>query len=140
MKGLFERDVIAMGKNRVFLAVMVVLCACYAVSDMYITGVLLMPMLFATVCGAMVRDRTPVGKAGMFQGLRIVGQVLVPGVVGPAIGAAVLKNAETIANNDGTSSFIPNQNIFLAALAVIAVLAIALIPIIRLLKKEKTDA
>ena len=56
MKGLFERDVIAMGKNRVFLAVMVVLCACYAVSDMYITGVLLMPMLFATVCGAMVRN------------------------------------------------------------------------------------
>ena len=125
------------------------LCAGYLVlfffrqTALVFIGSLLMMCGYLTgmaVFGAMVRDRTPVGKAGMFQGLRIVGQVLVPGVVGPAIGAAVLKNAETIANNDGTSSFIPNQNIFLAALAVIAVLAIALIPIIRLLKKEKTDA
>ena len=92
------------------------------------------------VFGAMVRDRTPIGKAGMFQGLRIVGQVLVPGVIGPAIGAAVLKNAEQIVNNDGTTSFIPNQNIFLAALAVIAVLGVTLIPSVRLLKKEKADA
>jgi hypothetical protein len=51
----------------------------------------------------------------MFQGLRIVGQVLIPGIIGPAIGAAVLKGAEVITNSDGTTSFIPNRNIFLAA-------------------------
>ncbi|MBQ4065119.1 MAG: MFS transporter, partial [Clostridia bacterium] len=76
--------------------------------------------------GAMLRDRTPVGKAGMFQGLRIVAQVLIPGIVGPAIGAAVLKNAETVVNNDGTTSFIPNQNISLAALIVAAALVLML--------------
>jgi hypothetical protein len=38
----------------------------------------------------------------------------------------VLKNAEMKLNNDGTMSFIPNQNIFLAALAVIVLLAIVL--------------
>jgi hypothetical protein len=57
------------------------------------------------VFGAMVRDNTPVNKTGMFQGLRICGQVLIPGVIGPAIGAAVLKNAPQILNSDGTYSF-----------------------------------
>ncbi len=80
----------------------------------------------SAVFGAMLRDRTPVGKAGMFQGLRIVAQVLIPGIVGPAIGAAVLKNAETVVNNDGTTSFIPNQNIYLAALIVAAALVLML--------------
>ena len=74
------------------------------------------------VFGASIRDYTPVGKAGMFQGLRIFSQVLVPGVIGPAIGAAVLKNAEKVINNDGTESFLPNANIFLAALVAAAVL------------------
>lgn len=76
------------------------------------------------VFGAMIRDYTPENKAGMFQGLRIVGQVLIPGVIGPALGAAVLKNAEQVVNNDGTVSFIPNQNIFAAAL-VVAILLVA---------------
>ena len=87
--------------------------------------------------GAMVRDRTPEGKAGLFQGQRIIAQVLIPGVVGPAIGAAVLKNADTIVNSDGTTSFIPNQNIFLAAFAAGIVTWLVLIPLFRLVKKEK---
>ena len=76
------------------------------------------------VFGAAIRDKTPIGMAGRFQGLRIVGQVLIPGVIGPAIGAAVLKNAELVVNNDGTTSFLPNENIFLAA-AVAAVITLA---------------
>ena len=67
------------------------------------------------VFGARIRDCTPQGMAGRFQGLRIIGQVLIPGVVGPAISARVLKGAETILNDDGTTSFIPNANVFLAA-------------------------
>ena len=86
--------------------------------------------------GAIVRDKTPAGKAGMFQGLRIVGQVLIPGVIGPAIGAAVLKNAETILNDDGTTSFIPNRNIFLAAFIAAIFIWVVLIPLFKKLKKE----
>ena len=89
------------------------------------------------VLGAMIRERTPENTAGMFQGLRIVAQVLIPGVVGPAIGAAVLKNADTIVNTDGTTSFIPNENIFLAAFVAGVVMLLALLPLLRLLKKEK---
>lgn len=71
------------------------------------------------VFGALIRDFTPENKAGMFQGLRIVGQVLVPGTVGAAIGAFVLKNAETVIGDDGRESFIPNENIFAAAFVVL---------------------
>ncbi|MBR2388807.1 MAG: MFS transporter [Clostridia bacterium] len=78
------------------------------------------------VFGAKIRDLTPFGKAGMFQGVRIFSQVLVPGIVGPFIGKTVLANAQTIENNDGTTSFIPNVNIFAAALIVAIILSIIL--------------
>ena len=78
------------------------------------------------VFGAKIRDLTPIGKSGMFQGVRIFSQVLVPGVIGPFIGKTVLANAEKIINNDGTESFVPNENIFIAALAAIAVLVLFL--------------
>ena len=87
------------------------------------------------VFGAMLRDYTPQNRAGMFQGLRIVGQVLIPGIVGPAIGAWVLRDAQMIVNDDGTSSFIPNENIFLAALIAAALIIIVLIPLFSRLKK-----
>ena len=87
------------------------------------------------VLGAKIRTHTPENKSGMFQGLRIVGQVLIPGVVGPAIGAAVLKNAETILNDDGTTSFVPNENIFLVALVVILFIWAVLVPLFRKEKK-----
>ena len=92
------------------------------------------------VFGAMLRDYTPPHRAGMFQGLRIVGQVLVPGIIGPAIGAAVLRGAGTVLNGDGTTSFVPNRNIFLAALiAAVAVLPV-LAAVFALQRKEKKNA
>ena len=86
------------------------------------------------VLGAKVRAHTPENRSGMFQGLRIFAQVLIPGVVGPAVGAAILKNADTIVNTDGTTSFVPNANIFMGALIVIVFAWLVMIP---LLKKEK---
>ena len=88
------------------------------------------------VFGAVIRDHTPEGRAGMFQGLRIVGQVLIPGIVGPAIGAWVLRNADTIEKDDGTISFIPNENIFLAALVAAAVLGLFLALLLRIMKNK----
>ena len=89
------------------------------------------------VFGAMIRDCTPTGKAGMFQGLRIVGQVLIPGIIGPMIGAKVLQNAEKIVNDDGTTSFIPNENIFMAALIAAFVLFVALIVQFAIMKRKE---
>lgn len=91
------------------------------------------------VFGARIRDLIPENKAGMLQGVRIFSQVLIPGIVGPFIGKTVLKNAEMIQNSDGTESFVPNADIFLAALLVIVLLAIILLlPRIINRKKEKT--
>ena len=104
----------------VFLASLIMMCGYLG------TGAML---------GAKVRTHTPESKSGMFQGLRIFGQVLIPGVIGPAIGAAVLKNAQTILNDDGTTSFVPNENIFLVALIAILFAWVTLIP---LFKKEKS--
>ena len=91
------------------------------------------------VFGAAIRDRIPAGRAGMFQGVRIFSQVLVPGVIGPFIGKLVLANAETIVNSDGTESFIPSAGIFLAALAV-AVVLIAVLLLFGRGRKEKHHA
>lgn len=91
------------------------------------------------VFGAMLRDYTPENRSGMFQGLRIVGQVLVPGIIGPAIGAAVLKNADTVLNDDGTYSFIPNQNIFLAAFVAACVIWLILAVVFKLTKNTKEN-
>ena len=88
------------------------------------------------VFGAVIRDHTPEGRAGMFQGLRIAGQVLIPGIVGPAIGAWVLRYAETVIGDDGTESFIPNQNIFLAALIAALVLGLFLALLLYIMKKK----
>ena len=94
----------------------------------YLTGM--------AVFGAMIRDNTPENKAGALQGLRIVGQVLIPGIIGPMIGAAVLSNAETITANDGTTSFVPNENIFIAALIALLVCAVTVL----LIKTKSQEA
>lgn len=91
------------------------------------------------VWGARIRDLTPVGKAGMLQGVRIFSQVLVPGVVGPAIGAWILRDAEKIVNSDGTESFIPNENIFLGALVAAMVAYLVLVLCRKVGKKEENS-
>ena len=106
----------------VFLGTLIMLCG-------YLAGM--------AVFGAMLRDNTPHNKAGMFQGQRIIAQVLIPGIIGPYIGAAILKNADTIVNSDGTTSFIPNANIFLGAFVAGLVLIVSLLP---LLKTKKTGS
>ena len=107
-----------------------------------------LPVFFGSLCmmmgylssnaifGAMMRTYTPPEQVGLFQGLRIVAQVLVPGVIGPAIGAAVLKNAELVVNGDGTTSFLPNANIWLAAFAAGVVLCGLLALLFARLKKD----
>ena len=76
--------------------------------------------------GAQLRNHTPEHMAGRFQGLRILSQVLIPGIIGPQIGAWVLRDAPTVSNSDGTTSFLPSADIFLAALTVLLVVIAAL--------------
>lgn len=92
----------------VFIGSLLMMCG-------YLTGM--------SVFGAQIRDLIPEGRAGRFQGVRIIGQVFIPGLIGPAISARVLKNAQQIRNSDGTYSFLPHAGIFLAALITAIALA-----------------
>ena len=92
----------------------------------YLTGM--------SIFGAMIRTQIPEHRAGQYQGIRIIGQVLIPGIIGPSIGAAVLKNADTVVNSDGTTSFIPNENIFLAAFLAAAAVLLVLAGIFRFIR------
>ena len=90
------------------------------------------------VFGAVIRDNIPENKAGMFQGLRIVGQVLIPGVIGPIFGAMILSGAKEELIN-GTLTFIPNEYIFLGALVVDIVLALGLGALFLLKGKKRNE-
>ena len=136
------------GFRRSVLPALGMLCAGYVLlyffrsTALVFAGSLLMMCGYlsgSAVFGAVIRDYTPEGRAGMFQGLRIVGQVLIPGVIGPAIGAWVLRNAETVIGDDGTEAFVPNQNIFLAALIAAVVLGLFLALLLRIMKKSASE-
>ena len=121
------------------MAGFVVLYFCETTVPVFIGSLLMMCGYLSgmAVFGAVLRDHTPENKAGMFQGQRIVGQVLIPGIIGPAIGAAVLQNAKTILNDDGTTSFIPNEKIFLAAFVAACVIFLALWPLFRKMREDR---
>ncbi len=103
----------------------VLLYLCKATLPVFLGSLLMMSGYLAgmAVFGATIRDHTPEGEAGKLQGVRIFCQVFIPGIIGPYIGKTVLRNAETVLNNDGTSSFLPNENIFLAALIALILIA-----------------
>ena len=141
--GLYGKVYDSKGFRTAVIPTLLLLMAGYVV--LYLTrttvpvflGSLLMMMGFlgtGAMLGAKVRTHTPANKSGMFQGLRICAQVLIPGIVGPAIGARVLRNADTIVNNDGTTSFIPNETIFLWAFIAGLFTWLVLIPLFQ--KKE----
>ena len=95
----------------------------------YLTGM--------SVFGAKIRDLIPENRAGQFQGVRIIGQVFIPGLIGPFIGSAVLRNAEVITNSDGTTSFLPNRSIWLAAFIVAVILCLVMEIIRRITEQRK---
>ena len=92
-------------------------------------------MVSVAVFGAKIRDYTPAGKAGLFQGIRMIGMVLIPMVTGPYIGRGLSEiNAQYYTNEFNQPTLLPNKYIFLGTLAV---LLLTLVPVIILLRKEK---
>lgn len=81
-------------------------------------------MVVSACCSGLIRDYTPAGKAGLFQGIRIVFQVLLPMVTGPYIGAAVIRGTGMTYEDLGTVKQVPTAEIFLAAAAALVLLAI----------------
>ena len=93
-------------------------------------------MMLSAALSATIRDWTPKDKVGHFQGIRMIFAVLLPMIVGPALGAAVIrKSAETYVEL-GQIKSVPTPGIYLAAAAV---LLFAAIPVILLRNREKEN-
>ena len=83
--------------------------------------------------GATVKDFIPEGKAGLFQGIRMIFAVMLPMVIGPVIGDKACQSAaQTIINEAGAEVIVPAKNMFLWA-GIVCIFA--LIPLYFLVKK-----
>lgn len=90
-------------------------------------------MLLTAALTAQIRTMTPPDKAGHFQGIRMIFGVMLPMIIGPAIGAAVIRgNAQTYVEL-GQVKTVPTPGIFLAAGAVLLLL---IVPVTLLRRKE----
>ena len=83
-------------------------------------------MVLSACLQGMIRDYTPEHKAGQFQGIRILFQVLVPMVTGPYIGSAVIRHGGETYTDLGVVKEVPTPEIFLASALVLLLIAIPL--------------
>ena len=89
-------------------------------------------MLVTAALSGLIRDLTPEGKAGHFQGIRMIFGVLLPMILGPAIGAAVIRSSDSTYVELGVTKTVPTPGIFLAAAAVL----VLTVPFVLALKKR----
>ena len=98
----------------------------------------------SALTGAIVRDYTPTEDTGKLQGVRMIFFVLIPMLLGPAIGNGINalrgeRISDTTSADTMTTLFIPAPEIFLAA-AVVALLMLALIPLLsRITARSKAE-
>ena len=99
-------------------------------------------MLVTAILNAVIRDRTPAGKVGHFQGIRMIFGVLLPMVIGPSVGAAVIRGSDSTYVELGVVKTVPTPAIFLAAAAVLLLLLPLTIKMNRLdsVRKKVEDA
>lgn len=98
-------------------------------------------IFISALTGSLVRDNTPEEAVGRLQGVRMVFSVLIPMLLGPAIGNGINKSLGSRLENAGadamTTEYIPAPEIFLAG-AICTLLIFALIPFLsRFSRKER---
>ncbi len=90
-------------------------------------------IFISALTGSVVRDHTPEGAVGKLQGVRMVFSVLIPMLIGPAIGNSVNKALGQRLENAGadamTTEYIPAPEIFLVG-ALTTLLIFALLPLL----------
>lgn len=114
------------------------LIAMYFVRNMtavIIAGCVMMSgyMLVTAILNALIRDHTPEGKAGHFQGIRMIFAVLIPMLIGPRIGALAIRGSDSTYVELGVTKTVPTPAIYLAAALV---LLTVIVPVI-FLRRER---
>lgn len=94
-------------------------------------------MMMAAALGANIRDWTPSDKAGHFQGIRMIFAVLLPMIIGPSIGAAVISGSSSTYVELGQVKTVPTPDIYIAAAVILLLVAV---PVFFLKRREKKEA
>ncbi|HNY93537.1 MAG TPA: MFS transporter [Flexilinea sp.] len=91
-------------------------------------GIIMMSgyMMISATLSALIRDFTPPGKVGVFQGVRMIFTVMLPMVIGPYIGAWLIKSNGGIYEELGQTKNIPTPDIFLVSAFVLCFIVIPL--------------
>lgn len=114
------------------------LCLLSTTTDIHVVLIGIVPTLVGNLVmgiqfNAAIKDFIPEGKAGLFQGIRMIFTVLIPMVLGPMLGDLACRNsAVTYMNEYGVETIVPSQSMFVYA-AVISLFV--LIPLFFLIKK-----
>lgn len=105
----------------------------------FIAGTIMMAgfMLVAATIGAIVRDQTPVKRVGHVQGLRMIFAIMVPMLIGPTIGAQVIRNSPETFYELGVEKLVPTPGIFAAAAFL---LLLSIIPAVAVRRRIFADA
>ena len=91
-------------------------------------------MMSSAALGAEIRDCTPPDRVGHFQGIRMIFAVLLPMIIGPLIGAAVIRGSDSTYIELGQVKSVPTPGIYLTAAII---LLFCLIPVFLLRRRKK---
>ena len=94
-------------------------------------------MMMSAALSANIRDWTPEGKVGHFQGIRMIFAVLLPMIIGPSIGAQVIRGSDSTYVDLGQVKTVPTPEIFLAAALVLLLVAVPVLILRRRGKKNE---
>ncbi len=95
-------------------------------------------MLLTSALTAQMRELTPAAQAGHFQGIRMIFTVMVPMIIGPFIGAALIREGGATYVDLGQTKTVPTPDIFLGAAAMLVLLVIPLGLLARELHRRDT--
>lgn len=95
---------------------------------------------FGIVSGAWLKDLYPTQQRGQFQGVRMVFWVLLPMVIGPAIGSFLIRSYGIPTLLNGEAGFIPTPVIYYAAAAINLLTLLPLLRIPKQIRLTEVDA
>ena len=91
-----------------------------------VVGTLLMGgnMILTTISNGLIRDYTPESMAGRFQGVRMIFGVMLPMIIGPAIGSFVISSSNETYIELGVEKQVPTALLFIVAALVLLLINI----------------
>ncbi|MDI9470367.1 MAG: MFS transporter [Bacillota bacterium] len=108
----------------VFASALLGLVGMFFVRSMLQVGIAVFTMLasylvLTTIATSILREYTPRGKAGRFQGIRMIFCVMLPMIIGPFVGSALFTRSEAVYLEMGSEKKVPTPNIFLGAAVIL---------------------